>query len=140
MLAPDLTYSVVRPLEEKYSQLQAEGNKSIVFCFLLNRVHFLSDQSFTGGPLSRSRAALCEIIAIRILRENYSLLDLALVMTTSWRVFSGASDAVLVLAREAVDDEEAERVGNAIEIAILGKAKRFIKSGPCQKIINSIWR
>jgi hypothetical protein len=42
--------------------------------------------------------------------------------------------------REAGDDGVNERVGNAIEIAILGNAKRFIKSSACQTVINSIWR
>jgi len=42
-------------------------------------------------------------------------------------------------ARQERDDDLEERVGNAIEMAILGKAKRFIKSAAVQKIINSIW-
>jgi hypothetical protein len=41
LTAPDLTYTLVRPLEEKYNAIQQDGNKSIVFCLLLNRVHFL---------------------------------------------------------------------------------------------------
>ena len=42
------------------------------------------------------------------------------------------------VARQERDDLE-ERVGNAIEMAIIGKARRFIKSSPCQKVIDSIW-
>ena len=42
-------------------------------------------------------------------------------------------------ARDERDDDLEEHVGNAIEMAILGKAKRFIKSAAVQKIINSIW-
>ena len=41
--------------------------------------------------------------------------------------------------RRRWDDLE-ERVGNAIEIAIICKAKRFLKSAACQKVIDSIWR
>ena len=37
-------------------------------------------------------------------------------------------------------DEVEEQVGNAIELAIIGKAKRFIKSSTCQKVIDGIWR
>jgi hypothetical protein len=86
LTAPDLTYTLVRPLEEKYNDLQQKGNKSVVFCFLLNRVHFLRqvacpcivsfsqsvnrDQNLASAPLSRSRAELCEILAIRTLRAH----------------------------------------------------------------------
>jgi len=52
-------------------------------------------------------------------------------------VWSGA-DPIISQAREEKDDVE-DRVGNAIEMAILGKAKRFIKSSACQKVIDGIW-
>lgn len=58
-------------------------------------------------------------------------------LTTSWHVWSGA-DAVISQAREDQDEVE-DRVGNAIEMAILGKAKKFIKSSACQRVINGIW-
>ncbi|KAH7908924.1 hypothetical protein BJ138DRAFT_1181397 [Hygrophoropsis aurantiaca] len=140
LTAPDLAYTLIRPLEEKYNSIQRSGNKSVVFCFLLNRVHFIRDQNLTTGPLSSSRAALCEILAIRILRDNgHSMLDLALALTTSWPVWSGADPHIIDMAREERDDDLEERVGNAIEIAIISKAKRFIKSSPCQKVIHAIW-
>lgn len=113
---------------------------SIVFCLLLNRVHFIRDQGLTTVALSRTRATLCEILAIRCMR-NYgdNLLDLALVATTSWPVFNGADPMVMAQAREDNDDLE-DRVGNAIEMAIISRAKLFIKSDPCQKVIDAIWR
>ncbi|TFK53419.1 hypothetical protein OE88DRAFT_1655542 [Heliocybe sulcata] len=139
LTAPDLTYTLVRPLEDKYNAFQRQGNMSIVFCFLINRVHFLRDQSLTTSALSRSRAALCEILAIRALNAHaHSLLELALVTTTSWPVYNGADPDVITQAREERDELE-DRVGNAIEMAIVGKAKRFIKSSACQKVINAIW-
>ncbi|EGN96774.1 hypothetical protein SERLA73DRAFT_75638 [Serpula lacrymans var. lacrymans S7.3] len=140
LTAPDLTYTLIRPLEEKYNSIQRGGNKSVVFCFLLNRVHFIRDQNLTTGPLSSTRAMLCEILAIRILRDNgNSMLDLALALTTSWPVWSGADAHTIAQAREERDDDLEERVGNAIEMAIISKAKRFIKSSPCQKVIDGIW-
>ncbi|KZT20100.1 hypothetical protein NEOLEDRAFT_1182830 [Neolentinus lepideus HHB14362 ss-1] len=139
LTAPDLTYTLVRPLEEKYNAFQRQGNNSIVFCFLINRVHFLRDQSLTTSVLSQSRAALCEILAIRALNAHaHSLLELALVTTTSWPVYNGADPDVVTQAREERDELE-DRVGNAIEMAIISKAKRFIKSSACQKVINAIW-
>jgi hypothetical protein len=67
-------------------------------------------------------------------------LDLTLTLTTSWPVYSGADPNIIALARHDRHDDLEDRVGNAIEMAILGKAKRFIKSSSCQKVINSIWR
>lgn len=141
LTGPDLTYTLVRPLEEKYNAIQRAGNKSVVFCFLLNRVYFIRDQkNLTTGPLSSSRAMLCEILAIRCLRDNGgSMLNMALVLTTKWQVWSGADPHIVEMAREERDDDVEERVGNAIEMAIISKARRFIKSSPCQKVIDGIW-
>jgi hypothetical protein len=41
---------------------------------------------------------------------------------------------------KADDEDPDDRVGNAIELAIIGNAKRFIKSNAAQRVINSIWR
>ncbi|KAG8961713.1 hypothetical protein FRC03_005040 [Tulasnella sp. 419] len=138
LTAPDLTYSLVQPLYEKYSRMR---NMSTVFCFLLNRVHFLRDKSLPTIPLSQSRAALCELMATKLLRDwADNLLELATVMTTSWFVFSGAGADVLQKADEEREDLDVkERLGNAIEMAIVGQAKRFIKSDAAQKVIDAIW-
>ena len=45
----------------------------------------------------------------------------------------------MILRAKEEKDEVEDRVGNAIEVAILGKAKRFIKSSSCQKVIEAIW-
>lgn len=139
LTAPDLTYTLIRPLFEKYSALQHAGNMSIVFCLLLNRVHFIRDQSMATASVSRTRAELCEILAIRTLRDYAdNMLDLVHALSTSWSVYSGADREVMQFAREEREDLE-ERVGNAIEMAILGRAKRFIKSSSCQRVIDGIW-
>jgi len=112
-----------------------------VFCFLINRVRFCNDQNLTTTPLSQSRATLCEILAIRTMRIYAdSLLDLALAITTSWPVYIGCDPSILESAREERDDDIEETVGNAIELAIISRAKRFIKSSPCQRVIDAIWR
>lgn len=55
-------------------------------------------------------------------------------------MYSGAGPEVLAHGREEFADfDEEERVGNAIEMAIVGKAKHFIKSSSCQKVIDGIW-
>ena len=114
----------------------------MVFCLLLNRVRFLRDDNLATSPLSRSRATLCEVLAIRTLREyGDNILDLALSVTTAWPVYAGVDEYLLQQTIEEMSiDEPEQRLGNAIEMAILGKAKRFIKSAPCQKVIDGIWR
>ncbi|KAG7093687.1 hypothetical protein E1B28_007345 [Marasmius oreades] len=112
---------------------------AVVFCLLVNRVHFYRDKTLTTHSISRSRAELCEILATRVLREyGNNMMDLALALTTSWPVYNGADERMMELAREEREDLD-ERVGNAIEMAILGKSKRFIKSSVCQRVIDSIW-
>ncbi|KAG8836029.1 hypothetical protein FRC17_010493 [Serendipita sp. 399] len=133
----ELTYSFVKPLEEKYSKM---NNKATVFCFLLNRVHFTQDQNFSSASLSKSRALLCEILATRMIRQWSNLIELANVLITSWPVFEGCSHEVLDKGRELQDDfDPKEKVGNAIEMAIISHAKIFVKSAPCQKVIDAIW-
>jgi len=140
LTAPDLTYTLVRPLEEKYNTIQRRGNKAVVFCFLINRVRFIRDQNIMTSTLSRSRAALCEILAIRTMRHHAdSMLDLALAITTSWPVYAGCDPEIMQEIRDERDDDVEERVGNAIEMAIISKGKSFIKSSPCQKVIDAIW-
>lgn len=141
LTAPDLTYTLVRPLEDKYNTIQRAGNKSVVFSFLINRIYFLRGKNnLTNGPLSLSRAALCELLAIRVLRDNgNSVLDLVRTLTISWPVWSGADALVLAQARQLRDDDLEDHVGNAIELAIISKSRRFIKSSPCQKVIHGIW-
>jgi len=113
----------------------------MVFCLLLNRVYFIRDRSFATAAVSQTRAELCEILAMRVLSENGNdLYHLAHCLTDSFPVFNGADESVINAAREEREDDFEERVGNAIELAILGKAKRFIKSSSCQKIIDGIWR
>jgi hypothetical protein len=67
------------------------------------------------------------------------MLDLALAITTSWPVYSGCDPETMEAIRRDRDDDVEERVGNAIEMAIISKAKIFIKSSPCQRIIDAIW-
>jgi hypothetical protein len=113
---------------------------SIPFCFLLNRFRFVRDDNILTMPLSRSRAELCEIMAIRTFREyGNSMLHLTIALTAAWPVYNGMDRNLLSRARAERDDDLEERVGNAIELAILSKAKKFIKSSSCQKVINAIW-
>ncbi|KAG6854039.1 hypothetical protein C0991_011244 [Blastosporella zonata] len=139
-MATNITYTLVQPLVEKYIAIQRNGNPSVVFCLLLNRVHFLRDDNLLTATISQSRATLCEILAIRTFRDYAnSMLQLTRTLTTTWLVYNGADPHIIEQARAERDNDLEDRVGNAIEMAILGKSKRFIKSSSCQKVINAIW-
>jgi hypothetical protein len=126
-----------RPLEEKYAKM---NNKATVFCFLLNRVYFIRDQSFAFASLNKTRALLCEILATRTIRQWNHLLELSNILITSWPVYEGCSDEVISKGREIQKDfDPREKFGNAIEMAIISDAKGFVKSKPCQKVIDAIW-
>ncbi|KAF8630162.1 hypothetical protein AX15_003108 [Amanita polypyramis BW_CC] len=113
---------------------------SVVFSCLLNRIYFLRDDNLATSALSRTRALLCEILAIQLLKQyGNDVLALARVLTTTWPVYNGADPDLITRAREERDGDLDDRVGNAIELAILGRAKRLIKSSACQKVIDSIW-
>lgn len=74
------------------------------------------------------------------MRENANdMLRLTMTATTSWPVYSGAEQDLIERAKAERSDDLEERVGNAIEMAIISKAKRFIKSSSCQKVIDGIW-
>ncbi|KXN87398.1 hypothetical protein AN958_08829 [Leucoagaricus sp. SymC.cos] len=139
LTAPELTYSVVHPLVSRYALLQ-ETNMSVVFCLLLNRVHFLRDEDVTTAAVSNSRAELCEILATRVFRLlGGDMWRLAVASATEWPVYNGADPAIIAQVKRERGDDLENYVGNAIELAILGKARKFIKSSACHKMINAIW-
>lgn len=73
----------LRPLTEKYLELENQATGELptpgtswgradvsVFCLLLNKVEFARDsQQLSISTLSLTRSTLCEILAIRVLRE-----------------------------------------------------------------------
>ncbi|WVR08864.1 hypothetical protein IAU60_005923 [Kwoniella sp. DSM 27419] len=138
LLSPESTYTIVRPLTEKYLELE---NHSIVFCLLLNKIQFTRDSTqLSISTLSHSRATLCEILAVRVLRGwSERSLALATVLLTPWALFQGASEEVVERAKEEGDDDLLTQGGNALEMAIISGSKRFIRSPSCQKVIEGIW-
>ncbi|CDZ97105.1 hypothetical protein [Phaffia rhodozyma] len=137
---PETSYTIVRPLTEK---LLAKKNHATVFCLMINRVQFirLASTSLSLSVLSQSRATLCELLAIRLLRAwSERTIELATVLLTPWDLYQGCSDVVRQkLMEEEGEDGQVERVGNALEMAIISRAKRLIKCPSAQKVIHGIW-
>lgn len=169
LVAPDSTYTIIRPLTDKYIALQnpSVGESLLprsydcallpssrlppfhpflpgsvrltsVFCLLLNRVQFISDSAkLSIATLSESRATLCEIIAIRVLRGwSERSLHLATVLLTPWPLFQGAPSSVITALKDDGEEEVLEHSATALEMAIISVSKRFIRSPSCQKVIG----
>lgn len=79
----------------------------------------ITDDYFTGGWSDRTLA-------------------LSALLLTPWALFQGASDNIIDRIKEEGGDDQdlAESAGNALEMAILGDAKQFIKSPSAQKVIG----
>jgi hypothetical protein len=61
------------------------------------------------------------------------MFTLTVALTTSWPV--GAMGKQGSLGEKLGET----RVGNALEMAIMGRAKRFIQDLACQKVVEAIW-
>ncbi|GAA5976576.1 hypothetical protein JCM10908_005553 [Rhodotorula pacifica] len=147
--SPTLNFSVVRPLVLKLTR----GDRpaiSLIYCLLIARAHFLdrADEDLAFAVVNTSRADLCELLAIKglsaygVAPNSYELLH---VLTTSFNPFAGVT-LDMFDSDEDVDEEalqEMEDFGrhqssNALELAVLSKAKRFVKNALVQQVISAI--
>lgn len=138
--SPEIQFAIVQPLEASLAEL---GEPSIVYVLLLVRLQFLREKesALASSSLNETRAHLCELLAIKMLRHqatiakggNAGLLAMARALVGGLHAFQGAKEEVL----ERIKQNEgyasrmiAEGVGktNALELAILGRARLFIKS------------
>ncbi|KAK1989516.1 nonselective cation channel [Colletotrichum cereale] len=139
-----INIAVVRPLVDKLYDLD---DISIVYCLLVNRAQFLYEQSHLNNRqnVNYSRAALCELVATRILRrfseDNEGpdgLVLLAHILVAGFEPFQMAPAGI----REAASTEtyrSYNRMLPSLEIAILTESKFFLSATPCQKVVNAIY-
>ncbi|KAL2166379.1 hypothetical protein VTG60DRAFT_2889 [Thermothelomyces hinnuleus] len=137
-----LNVSVIRPLVDK---LYEQDDISIVYALLVNRAQFLSEQAHLSNRqnVNYTRAALCELIATRILRRfnednegPRNLLVLAHILIAGFEPFQNAPDEI----RAAVGASTARhRTLPALEVAILSESRVFLASTSCQKIVDAIY-
>ena len=126
----------------------------LVFCLLVNRVHFLHEQSFHAHQqtVSETRALLCEIVAIRILRtydEDHDgpkgLLTLANMLVGGFDPFQNAPPEISQEYSKAFrwgiqDRGGSERKLTALELAIISDSKALLSTAPCQKVVDAIYQ
>ncbi|KAJ3541584.1 hypothetical protein NM208_g4539 [Fusarium decemcellulare] len=149
LTSPRVNNLIVRPLVDR---LYDEYDYSIVYCLLANRVQFLREQSsVVHQSTSIARATLCELLAIRIIRNFQEdnpglggLLILSKILVEGFDPFSGAPDDVQNSGRypqwPIQDRGGHERKLTALELAIISESKNFISSPGCQRVIEAVYR
>ncbi|TDL25527.1 receptor-activated Ca2+-permeable cation channel [Rickenella mellea] len=140
LTASDINFAVIRPLVAKYARLH---NMAVVYACLVVRSHFLeaADRDIAHAALMTSRAATCELLAMKLLRHfASSQIELCATLTTSWSPIAGAPPEVVAQVREALgDDDELDDPTSALEIAIATKSKFFLSSTLVQTVVNNIY-
>lgn len=151
MRGPEIQFAIIQPLE---ASLAEHNDISIVYVLLLCRLQFVRerDSALASSSLNETRAHLCELLAIKLLRHQAAvakgagqgLLAMARALVGGFHAFQGASEEVLerIRQREGYGSRvAAEGMGrtNALELAILGKARMFIKSQATQRVIGAIF-
>lgn len=98
--SPEIVYSIIQPLE---TSLAETDDPSIVYVLLLNRLHFIRerDSALASSTLNETRAQLCELLAIRLLRHqavgkgsNAGLLAMSRALVGGFQAFQGAGEDV----------------------------------------------
>lgn len=138
-----INISVIRPLVDKLYELD---DISIVYCLLVNRLQFLYEQvgNKNRQNVNFTRAALCELIAHRILRrfseDNEGLdglLVLSHILVAGFEPFQNAPASIREAAQ--ADTWTYSRTLPALEVAILSESKLLLSSTACQKVIDAIY-
>lgn len=157
LTAIDVNYAVVRPLALKYSEINSDknlgndetghANLSILFVFLVNRVQFQRDaeRDLALQNVNNTRANLCELLAMKLLRTfARDGLQLITALTFPFSTFQGADEEILS-SEGLLDKDTGEPLfgpaqsSSALELAIISKAKKFIKTPLCQRCISGIY-
>ncbi|KAK0550543.1 hypothetical protein OC846_002391 [Tilletia horrida] len=163
----DLNFAIVRPLAHKLSRLKSIA---IVYVLLLNKIQFANDseKDLAYQQVNATRAMLCELLAIKMLRTfSREGIELVTALTAPFSPFAGAEEGVvselfpalasssaslprkvgIVAMRPRVDNKyrgglaslNANTKSSALELAILGRATKFLASPLARRCVDGIW-
>ncbi|KIR79851.1 nonselective cation channel [Cryptococcus gattii EJB2] len=115
----------------------------VLYALMANRIQFitLSASDLSSAPLQTSRAAFCELLAIKVLRSQpYAQDEAALVgqLVHAYCAFEGASDETWASLGEDKKDVE-EMNSSALELAIVSSSKNFLSLPLIQHLVNLIY-
>ena len=109
LTASDVNFAIVRPLVFKYAKLD---NLAVVYACLVVRSHFINlvDDNLADANIMASRAMMCELLAIKLVRHFANdKIQLASVLTTSWSPVAGAPPGIVNEVRRSLGGDERER-------------------------------
>jgi hypothetical protein len=121
-------------------QLALMKNMAAIYSALLVKAHFieLSDKNLAQAATNASRANLCELLAVKLLRRfSSSRIELAAALTASWSPLSGAPIQLVNTIR--LHETDISEISNTLEIAIATSSKRFLSTPLVQTIISDIY-
>lgn len=123
-----------------------------VYCLLVNRTQFLREQAHRPHrqTVSGTRAILCELVAIRVLRRfdeanpgRQGLLLLANILVAGFRPFQNAPPEIIQDYISAIpkisQHDDSKRESSALEVAILSDSKSFLSSTASQRVVDAIY-
>ncbi|OLN89994.1 Pectinesterase 5 [Colletotrichum chlorophyti] len=146
---PRMNSLVVRPLVDR---LYDPDDPSVVYCLLANRIQFLRQHtSAAHHTVNVARAALCELVASRVLRRYHEdhpgqigLLILAHILVEGFDPFQGAPEEVESECRQLqwpVQRRDGhEKKLTTLELAIISESKLFLSSSACQRLVDAVWQ
>lgn len=123
LTASDINFAIIRPLVFKYAALK---NLAVVYACLVVRAHFiaLAAADIAHASLMTSRADMCELMAMKLLRDfASSKVELAAVLTTSWSPIAGAPPEVVEEVRDSLGgkDENLDDPTSALEVSVVSE-------------------
>ncbi|CCA70295.1 hypothetical protein PIIN_04234 [Serendipita indica DSM 11827] len=141
LTASDVNFTIIRPLVLRYASLR---NMATVFAFLVVRAHFLSsaEGDLAHAHIKLSRANLCELMAIKMLRHfAKNQIELVAVLTVTWNPIAGAPQEVKDNVQKLVGghEDDLDDPASAIEVAIATESKHFLSTPLAQTVINDIY-
>ncbi|PFH52912.1 hypothetical protein AMATHDRAFT_138783 [Amanita thiersii Skay4041] len=141
LTASDINFAIVKPIVVKYARLR---NMSVVYACLVVRSYYLGqlDLDLANAAVMQTRAMLCEILAMKLLTHFASNdIHLVAVLTTCWNPLAGAPFNVIDEVKTAIggSDDDLNSPQSALEMAISTKAKSFLSSPLCQRVVNQIY-
>lgn len=142
LVGHDLNFAIVRPLARKYSKLRSPA---ILYALLVTRIHFLreADRDLANQNISHTRADLCELLAIKLLRTFAgSGMELVTALGAPFWPFSGAKTQILDDAQKtgAANQDPVLEATSTLQLSVYSSAKRFVATPLVQKCIDGIWR
>ncbi|RXK38635.1 hypothetical protein M231_04141 [Tremella mesenterica] len=119
------------------------GLGGLLYALMVNRIRFMSlaRQDLSWAPLQCSRAAFCELLAMKLLRtvsHKEDEAELVGELVRGWCPFDGAPEEVWASMGTEADDVK-ETTGSALELAIVSTSKHFLSLPLIQHLINEIY-